>query len=284
MRRSGAAAFLASVLAVAAGGCATVAAPPPLRAPVPAHDGGESPAADPSARWRRREEVHTTVTGFSWRTTAGGEATVLPGTSYPTGTAEPTGTETMGGGRIEGFMDDVGLAFEVLGASPATEGAGVEGNVRYYSWRLTANMRVHGPDPRDRFDAGLFEPALALDGVAGIRVHAAEAALQHPVFSDATGSASWGEPVFGARASVHLLKRLSAYARGEIGGLWTEAWISRSWDVEAGVQFNVLRNLAVVAGWRETGVSFDDDDPDGVDEFDLELRLRGPWLGIVLEF
>jgi opacity protein-like surface antigen len=266
MRRPGAALALALVAVIAAAaGCAAAAPIPHLRAPVAGRDDVSAQGPDPSARWRRPEEVHTTVTGFGWRTDAAGEATVLPGPSYPTGVAEPTGTETIGGGRIEGFMDQVGLAFEVLGASPATEGAGVEGNVRYYSYRLTAHMRVHGPDPRERFDAGLFEPSFALDGVAGIRVHSAEAALQHPVFSDATGSGSWGEPVLGARASVYLLKRFSAYARGEIGGLWTENWISRSWDVEAGVQFNVLRNLAVVAGWRETGVSFDDDDEDGVD-------------------
>ena len=69
-------------------------------------------------------------------------------------------------------------------------------------------------------------------------------------------------------------------------------WQSWTWSAEAGAKLRITSHLGAVAAWRwyashwEDGVTDVVVTPFGTDSLDneREVRMDGPWVGIVLEF
>ena len=281
----------ALLLAAAAAGCA--AAPSLPMAADPVQEGewsGDGAYGEPRRRtWEDTFRTHTTVMPYAWRASARGDAVVE---SVPVDFDEGPGESLSWGGRVEFYSERVGFFLDGFFTSVSHEDPGVEYDDRVSVLDLGVDMRVLGGDPWQGFGErpnADFE----LDGIALIRNHfLAMDATPTGAFSANTRDAYWIDLVFGMKGAVVLLGRLSLFGKIDGGGFAVDQWHSWTWSGEAGAKLKITRNLGVIAAYRWFASHWEDDSPTLVVtpvgtaalESGRDIRLQGPWVGIVLEF
>jgi hypothetical protein len=262
MWRATAAASLPALLALAAG-CASAR-----------EDGARGPS------WEDRDRVHFTLVPAAWRASASGDALVkgVPATFDEGGESEETF-----GGRIEGYSDRVGIFLTGFHTSVADTVAGTEADARYGVYDLGVAMRVAGEDPwvapkdRKAFD-------VEVDALVLLRGHFLHVETNpQGAFAPTTDDGAWGDVVGGVRAGVTLFGRATLFGRIDGGGLSTGSYRSWSRNGEAGIHLRFTENLGAVAAYRWFRAHVEGRSTRTAGST-LDIRLDGPWVGIVLLF
>jgi len=90
----------------------------------------------------------------------------------------------------------------------------------------------------------------------------------------------WIDPILGLRTGVNLTRKLTLWARADIGGFGVGS--DFSWNVSAVLGYDVYRNITLALGYRVLDVNFEDGSGD--DKTELNATLHGPMLGLVFFF
>jgi hypothetical protein len=239
--------------------------------------------------WEDRDRLHATLMPYAWRAPARGDALVRDVAAPFDEGRDGEGTL---GGRAEVYAGRVGFFLDGFYTTVSFRDPSVEVDARYAVLDFGAAMRVLGGDPWQ--GPGERPPVdFELDGLALVRTHYLRVAAQPTGAFEATSeTVGWADLVLGARGAVVLGGRLSAFGSVDGGAMATSLWRSWSFRAEAGMRLRVTDHLGAVAAWRWYRAHVEDASPDtestpfGPTTLDsnLDLRLDGPWVGIVLEF
>jgi hypothetical protein len=94
-------------------------------------------------------------------------------------------------------------------------------------------------------------------------------------FSGSEGS-TWVDPIIGARGRFNIDDKWYLNGWGMVGGFGAAS--DATWDVMAGVGYQLSDRLSFNAGYRALGVDYSDDG------FVYDIVQRGPFLGTVIKF
>jgi len=251
--------------------------------------GCASAPAEDARSFEERDRLHATLMPVAWRASARGDALVR---NVPAPFDEGSDSENSWGGRVEVESDGVGFFLDGFYTTVSFKDPSFEVDARYAVFDFGAAMRILGGDPGT--EPGRRPPVdLELDGLALLRTHVLKVStLPTGAFAATTDGVAWADFVLGARGAVVVAGRLSLFGRTDGGGMALDAWRSWSFNAEAGARLRITDHLGVVAAWRWYRAHVEDGRPEKVAtpfgtttlESNLDLRLAGPWVGIVLEF
>ena len=91
-----------------------------------------------------------------------------------------------------------------------------------------------------------------------------------------SGSTDWVDPVIGASGKVHVLKPVSLWAEGDIGGFGAAS--DFTWQVSGGLEFQVTRWLWSDVGWRYLKYDYTSGG------FTNKTELNGPYMETGINF
>ena len=95
-------------------------------------------------------------------------------------------------------------------------------------------------------------------------------------------SKDWVEPLVGAKMFVRLTKKLSWMAMGNISGFGVGSASDKTWDFTTGFDFRLFENASLKLAYRIYDIDYSNGS--GTEEFGLDGRLEGPWLGMSFYF
>ncbi|SDA92756.1 hypothetical protein [Mesorhizobium qingshengii] len=121
---------------------------------------------------------------------------------------------------------------------------------------------------------------MSFDVLGGARVWSLKTELD-PVGGPAdplsfTDTASWVDPIVGAKARVGLSNNFYLTGWGMIGGFGVGSKLT--WDVMGAVGYNVSDSVSLIGGWRALSVDYEH----GASVFDVVMS--GPILGATIKF
>ena len=96
------------------------------------------------------------------------------------------------------------------------------------------------------------------------------------------GSEDWIEPFVGTRVIWDLNDKCSLNVRGDAGGFGIGSASDLTWQIAGGIDYRISPNMTFNAGYRY--VELDYSHGSGRDELGIDLRAKGPVLGITMEF
>lgn len=94
--------------------------------------------------------------------------------------------------------------------------------------------------------------------------------------------ADWVDPIIGLRGGMRLHSAWSLSARYDRGGFGVGS--EHTWQVELGVVWQAMTQLAVVAGYRALDVDYTDGDRGNDDWFRYNVLTHGPQVGVSISF
>jgi hypothetical protein len=244
---------------------------------------GGRPCAAPAAAPARPERTEVTLAVPIW----------IPSVS---GTFASGDSEVSGGGDV---LDDVAdyaadLRFGFLGALDVRRGRfGVHAEAFAASWsndlefdrgtatlgdawafigRLDARWALLRECPR--WDCA---PGTRLDVLAGTRTYAVGYRIDDDL-GDASERADWWDPIVGLSGNLDLSPRWSLLGDVDVGGFGAGSefavWAS------LGTEYRISRLFALRAGWNFLDLDFERGS--GADRRQVDVRLNGPYLALVL--
>lgn len=95
-------------------------------------------------------------------------------------------------------------------------------------------------------------------------------------------SEDWVEPFVGGRVVLDLNKKWSLNVRGDAGGFGIGSASNLTWQIVGGVDYKISKNIIFNAGYRY--VELDYSHGSGTDELGIDLRAKGPVLGLTILF
>jgi opacity protein-like surface antigen len=95
-------------------------------------------------------------------------------------------------------------------------------------------------------------------------------------------SEDWVEPFIGSRVVWDLNGKWALNVRGDAGGFGIGSASDMTWQILGGVDYKISENMIFNAGYRY--VELDYSRGSGSDEFGIDLRAKGPYLGLTLLF
>jgi hypothetical protein len=102
-------------------------------------------------------------------------------------------------------------------------------------------------------------------------------------FSERLGkSKDWVEPLVGAKMFVRLTKRVSWVTMGNISGFGVGSASKKTWDFTTGFDFRLFENASLKLAYRIYDIDYSNGS--GTEEFGMDGRLEGPWLGMSFYF
>ncbi len=155
---------------------------------------------------------------------------------------------------------------------------GIKGGVRGDYVELGNKMTILETDGFYRWHIG---QSATLDALAGVRYWNIrfKATLAGPIVgATANRSADWADPLVGLRMNVPLAENWSLMFRGDIGGFGVGS--SFSWQIEAGILYQVSKGFAITAQYRYLDVDYSRGTPDTPDRFVFDAAMHGPQLGL----
>jgi opacity protein-like surface antigen len=147
---------------------------------------------------------------------------------------------------------------------------------------LTSKLTVFETEAFYRWHIG---ERATLDGFAGIRYWNVRlyADLSGPLLDPALRrAADWVDPLIGMRLTVPLTERLTIRVRGDIGGFGVGSKFS--WQVFAGLGYDVSRRVAVTLGYRYLDANYSRGLVNTPDHFVYDAAMHGPQLGFRFTF
>ena len=91
-------------------------------------------------------------------------------------------------------------------------------------------------------------------------------------------SVYWIEPVVGARAWLQVADRVSLGLRGDVGGFGLGEGSYLTWQLLGGIDYRLSSATSLKAGYRVYDLDYRHGDTD------LDLRLKGPFVGVTIRF
>lgn len=92
----------------------------------------------------------------------------------------------------------------------------------------------------------------------------------------------WVEAVIGGRLRWDLNDKLAAAVRADFGGFGIGEGSNLSWNLLAGIDYQLSKNMYLKAGYRIYDIDYDSGS--GTTEFGLDVQFRGPILGLTYSF
>jgi hypothetical protein len=95
-------------------------------------------------------------------------------------------------------------------------------------------------------------------------------------------SKDWVEPIVGARINVRLTKRLSWATMGNVSGFGVGSASDKTWDFTTGFDFRLCEGASLKLAYRIYEIDYSNGS--GTEEFGLDGKMDGPWLGMTFYF
>jgi opacity protein-like surface antigen len=95
-------------------------------------------------------------------------------------------------------------------------------------------------------------------------------------------SKDWVEPLVGARIQFCLTKKLTFNAHGNVSGFGVGSASDTTWDFTTGFDFRLTERTSIKLAYRIYDIDYSNGS--GTEEFGLDGKIEGPWLGMTLHF
>ncbi|MHC4211935.1 MAG: outer membrane beta-barrel protein [Planctomycetota bacterium] len=195
-------------------------------------------------------------------------------------------------GRAEAWKDRWGLILDGiyldLGADFKTPSALVSTDIDLRTTMLDLGIGYRLIETPLGEDQG---QSLSLDLLAGGRYASIEAEVDivtnGPLSDIVSGrnyrqNEEWIEPFVGGRIRLDLNDKLDLGVRADIGGFGLCSGSQLTWNLVAGIGYQLTRNLNLKAGYRILDIDYERGS--GSKKFGLDVQLKGPVLGLTLMF
>lgn len=168
---------------------------------------------------------------------------------------------------IDGIYTSLGNTRHLPGPGDAS----VEGDVEM---RLLTGL---GAYQVYRSGGGFF-----VDALAGFRLNSIEVDIStqrsfpRPIGRDASGSATWVDPLVGLRVGAALTDKLAFRAVADAGGFGVGS--NFTWEVFAALTYEVAPRINLALGYRYLSIDYD------TGRTTIDMRLHGPTFGVAIGF
>ncbi len=95
-------------------------------------------------------------------------------------------------------------------------------------------------------------------------------------------SEDWVEPFVGGRVIWSLNDKLAINIAGDVGGFGIGSASDLTWQIKGGVDYKLSKNVTFNAGYRY--VELDYSRGSGANEFGIDMRAKGPFVGLTILF
>ena len=92
----------------------------------------------------------------------------------------------------------------------------------------------------------------------------------------------WVDPIVGGRLRWDIDEKLAAAVRFDFGGFDIGEGSNLTWNLLAGIDYQLSKNLHLKAGYRIYDIDYDSGS--GSTEFGLDAQFRGPIFGLTMRF
>jgi hypothetical protein len=198
-------------------------------------------------------------------------------------------------GRVEAWKGKWGLIFDGLFMNLSADGS-FQGSRGLTNFNLDADVRLGMADfalayrlIENRFGKNNMQ-RLAFEPYGGLRYGYLREKIDLNVNIAGVGSVGgtlgtsedWVEPFVGGRVVWDLNDKWSLNARGDAGGFGIGSASNLTWQIAGGVDYKITKNMILNAGYRY--VELDYSRGSGSDELGIDLRAKGPYLGLTILF
>jgi len=196
-------------------------------------------------------------------------------------------------GRVEAWKGKWGLTFDGLFLNLSADKS-FQGRLANAS--LDADVRIGSVDFGLAYR--LFEQrfgnenkqSLAFEPYGGLRYTYLRQKVDVTVDIPGVGSAGrtlgtsedWVEPFVGGRVIWGLNDKLAINIRGDAGGFGIGSASDLQWQILGGVDYKLSENMTLNAGYRY--VELDYSRGSGANEFGIDMRAKGPFVGLEILF
>jgi opacity protein-like surface antigen len=92
----------------------------------------------------------------------------------------------------------------------------------------------------------------------------------------------WVDPIVGGRLRWDIDEKLATVVRFDFGGFGIGEGSNLTWNLLAGIDYQLSKNMSLKAGYRIFDIDYDSGS--GSNEFGLDAQFRGPILGLTYSF
>jgi len=198
-------------------------------------------------------------------------------------------------GRVEAWKGKWGLFFDGLFLNLSADGS-FKGRSGITNFSLDVDARLGSADFGLAYR--LFEQrfgnenkqSLAFEPYGGLRYAYLREKVDLTVNIPGVGSAGrtlgtsedWVEPFVGGRVIWGLNDKLAINIAGDAGGFGIGSASDLTWQIKGGVDYKLSKNVTFNAGYRY--LELDYSRGSGANEFGVDLRAKGPFVGLKILF
>jgi opacity protein-like surface antigen len=95
-------------------------------------------------------------------------------------------------------------------------------------------------------------------------------------------SKDWVDAIVGGRVQMDLTEKLAFSLRGDVGGFGVGASSDLAWNLIAGLGYELSERTTLWLAYRHLDIDYDDGS--GSNQFEYDVEMTGPMLGIAIEF
>jgi len=198
-------------------------------------------------------------------------------------------------GRVEAWKGKWGFIFDGLFMNLSADGS-FQGSRGLTNFNLDADVRLGMADfglayrlIENRFGKN-NQQRLIFEPYGGLRYGYLRQKIDLNVNIAGVGSAGrtlgtsedWVEPFVGGRVFWDLNDKWSLNVRGDAGGFKIGSASDLTWQIAGGVDYKISKKMIFNAGYRY--VELDYSRGSGSDELGIDLRAKGPYLGLTIQF
>ncbi len=198
-------------------------------------------------------------------------------------------------GRVEAWKGKWGLFFDGLFMNLSKDGS-FQGRRGLTTFSLDADVRLGMADfglayrlIENRFGKN-DEQRLVFEPYTGLRYGYIRERMDLNVNIAGIGSVGkklgtsedYVEPFVGGRVIWDLNKKLALNIRGDAGGFGIGSASDLTWQIAGGVDYKLSKNITFNAGYRY--IELDYSRGSGSNEFGIDLRAKGPFIGMTILF
>ncbi|MCJ7582765.1 MAG: hypothetical protein MUP98_19785 [Candidatus Aminicenantes bacterium] len=198
-------------------------------------------------------------------------------------------------GRVEAWKGKWGLIFDGLFMNLSADGS-FQGSRGLTNFNLDADVRLGMADfalayrlIENRFGKNC-QQRLAFEPYGGLRYGYLREKIDLNITIAGVGSVGrtigssedWVEPFVGGRVIWDLNNKWSLNIRGDAGGFGIGSASDLTWQIAGGVDYKISKNMIFNAGYRY--VELDYSRGSGSDKLGIDLRAKGPVLGLTILF
>ena len=198
-------------------------------------------------------------------------------------------------GRVEAWKGKWGLTFDGLFLNLSADKS-FKGRSGITNFNLDVDARIGSADfalayrlLEQRF-GNENKQSLAFEPYGGLRYTYLREKVDLTVDIPGVGSAGrtlgtsedWVEPFVGGRVIWGLNDKLAINIAGDAGGFGIGSASDLTWQIKGGVDYKLSENTTLYAGYRY--LELDYSRGSGANEFGVDLRAKGPFVGLTILF